>query len=84
MITLEEIEAAVETLPHDQKHELLLFVTERLRYESAPLVDSRNGQERNITSAGMASRPAHLRSHNKSISSPGQRRFGVIIRRDHR
>jgi hypothetical protein len=41
MTTLSEIEAAAEALSVEQKRELLLFLTERLRAERAPLPQPR-------------------------------------------
>ena len=37
MTTLSEIEAAAETLPAEQKRQLLLFLAARVRAELAPL-----------------------------------------------
>jgi hypothetical protein len=41
MSTLAEIEAAVETLPANEKEQLLFFVAQQLRGEAAPLPEPR-------------------------------------------
>ena len=41
MSTLDEIEAAADALPPEQKQELLLFLVARLRAQGAPLPDPR-------------------------------------------
>jgi hypothetical protein len=41
MTTLSEIEAAADALPVEQKQELLLFLTQRLRDTRAPLPEPR-------------------------------------------
>jgi hypothetical protein len=48
MSTLAEIKAAADTLPPEQKQELLLFLVTRLRAEGAPLPELRKFSRQQI------------------------------------
>jgi hypothetical protein len=50
MSTLAEIEAAAETLPAQQKQELLLFLAERLRRSGGPRPEPRTSPSERIAS----------------------------------
>jgi hypothetical protein len=50
MSTLSEIEAAADSLPRDQKQELLLFLASRLRSNGAPLPAPRQFAPQEIAS----------------------------------
>jgi hypothetical protein len=49
MSTLAEIEAAADTLPSEQKQELLLFLATRLRAQGAELPDPRRFSREQMT-----------------------------------
>lgn len=64
MSTLTEIEAAADTLPPEQKQELLLFLAVRLRAEGAALPDPRK-LSREQMAAWIAEDEADMRRFNE-------------------